>query len=199
VNWLAFDTLFWRFDRGVVLARVVLNQQFAVGLVAGAVLVTAAVHARRCEQAGFWASWRTHLPPIAWGLVAAIGLWLGSLELDRLFAPEAQRVSNAAMARQTAWSVYWGLYAIGLVAVGFWRRGPAIRYAGLGLLAVTLAKVLIVDLAHLQYVYRVLSLLATGLLFILTSIAYARLAKQLEAQATRPTDAGEPARLRSGL
>ncbi len=199
VNWLGFDTLFWRFDRGVALARVVLNQQFAVGLVAGAVLAAAAVTTRRGEQATSSAPWWTRLPPIAWGLVGAIGLWLGSLELDRLFAPEAQRVSNPAMARQTAWSVYWGLYAIGLVAVGFWRRGPAIRYAGLGLLAVTLAKVLIVDLGHLQYVYRVLSLLATGLLFILTSIAYARLAKQLEGQATRPTDAGEPARLRSGL
>jgi uncharacterized membrane protein len=92
------------------------------------------------------------------------------------------------MARQTALSIYFGAYAIFLVAIGFWRRTPPLRYAGLALLAVALGKVLIVDLAHVQYVYRVLSLLATGLLFIATSIAYARLAKHLERPtAQRPT------------
>ena len=115
-------------------------------------------------------------------LMAVIGLWLGSFELDRFFAPEAARVSNPAMARQTALSMYWGVYAIALVALGFWKRTPWVRYAGLGLLALTLGKVMLVDLAKVQYVYRVLSLLAVGLLFIGTSVAYARLASRASAK-----------------
>ena len=121
-------------------------------------------------------------------------MWLGSLELDRFFAPAAARVSNPAMARQTAWSVYWALYAIGFVAVGFWKHSAATRYAGLGLLAITLAKVLIVDLAHVQYAYRVLSLLVVGLLLIGTSIAYSRLASVLlrpQTPTTNPTQRKE--------
>jgi len=198
-NWLAFDTLLWRIDHGVAPAGVILNLQFGVGLANVAVLAAAAAITRRfAAQVRLWDPTLLSAAHIGLALSAAIGLWLGSLELDRFFAPEAQRVSNPAMARQTALSLYWGAYAIGLVAVGFWRRVPVMRYAGLGLLAVTLAKVLIGDLAHLQYVYRVLSLLATGLLFIVTSIAYARLAKQLDAQPARLADPSGPARGRSG-
>lgn len=89
------------------------------------------------------------------------------------------RVGNAAMARQTALSVYWGLYALALIALGFWRRSSFARYAGLALLGLTLAKVMLVDLAQVRYFYRVLSLLVIGLLFIVTALAYARLASAL--------------------
>lgn len=46
---------------------------------------------------------------------------------------------------------------------------------------------MVVDLAHVQYVYRVLSLLAVGLLFIGTSLAYARLSARLRGSAP-PSD-----------
>ena len=55
-----------------------------------------------------------------------------------------------------------------------------LRRAGLALLVLTLGKVLTVDLAGVQYLYRVLSLLATGLLLIAASLAYNRLAAGLD-------------------
>ena len=69
-----------------------------------------------------------------------IGLWLGTLELDRFFELEAgrQMAANPAMAKQTAFSIYWGVYAIAAVAVGFALRSAVCRYAGLALLAITL-------------------------------------------------------------
>lgn len=172
VAWLSVDTLVPRLYHRVTPSSVVLNLQCGVGALTALFLATATWLTARDQTE------RESRLVSVW-LVAAIGLWLGSLELDRFFAPAAARVGNPAMARQTAWSVYWALYAIGFVAVGFWKHSAATRYAGLGLLAVTLAKVLIVDLAHLQYEYRVLSLLVVGLLLIGTSIAYSRLASVL--------------------
>lgn len=189
--WLLVDTLYWRIASGVAPCAVVLNPQFGVGLALLAIVAVAArVAWRPPPGADGWtpASWPVALAAVV--LVALVGLWLGSLELDRFFAPEAQRVSNAAMARQTALSVFWGVYAIGLVAVGFWQRAALLRYFGLGLLAVALVKVFLVDLAHVQCMYRVLSLLAVGLLFIATSVAYAKLSARLLSsggpQAARP-------------
>ena len=109
-----------------------------------------------------------------------IGLWLGSLELDRFLAPEAGRVAEAAMARQTAISIYWGVYAIALLALGFAKRSTAARYAGLVLLTLTLGKVVTVDLAEVRYVYRVLSFVGVGLLLVATSVGYAKLAPRLK-------------------
>ena len=81
--------------------------------------------------------------------------------------------------------------AIGLVAIGFAVRAALSRYAGLALLAVTLLKVLVVDMSGAAYIYRVMSFVGVGLLFVLTSIAYARLSPRLLAQ-QRGADETEP-------
>lgn len=186
VAWLIFGTLAWRIDSGVGAAPAILNLQFLVGLGLGIVLAIAATFARRTVEAvPELARSLASATPTSVALLVAIGLWLGSLEIDRFIAHRADRLDNAAMILQTALSIYWGIYAIGLVALGFWRRTAPLRYTGLALLAITLGKVLIVDLSNVQYVYRVLSLLATGLLFIITSIAYARLASRLADQSSQ--------------
>ena len=95
------------------------------------------------------------------------------------------RAQNAAMARQTALSIYWALYAIGLVALGFARRSAGCRYAGLALLGLALAKVLTVDMAEVRQVYRVLSFLAVGLLLVATSVGYAKLSPRPAANTRR--------------
>jgi hypothetical protein len=180
VVWLGYDTVGWRFTDGVTLAPVVFNVQFMVGALLCAALAAACWHWARTDAEV------TSVSPAAarqmgLALIGLIGLWLGSFELDRFFAPEAQRLDvNAAMARQTALSIYWGLYAIGTVAVGFAWRSSACRYAGLALLAITLGKVLTVDMAEVRYIYRVLSFLGMGLLLVATSVGYTKLAPRLK-------------------
>jgi len=110
--------------------------------------------------------------------IGLIGLWLGSLEIDRFFAVDTFG-QDATMARQTGFSIWWGLYALTLIAIGFARRVAACRYAGLALLAVTLAKVLTLDMAEVRYVYRVLSFIGVGLLLVVTSVGYAKLSPRL--------------------
>mgnify|MGYP003349304334 CR=1 FL=1 len=44
-----------------------------------------------------------------------------------------------------------------LLALGFWRRTPALRHAGMALVCLVVAKVFLVDMAGLQGLLRVLS------------------------------------------
>ena len=164
IGWLSIGTLTWRL-LGPTAAPVVFNVQFGVGAALAAMLATC----RRLEPRG-------EIARVCGMFTLAIGLWLGSLELDRYCVVYADSLINAAMARHALLSVFWTLYAILLIAIGFGHRAAVLRRIGLGLLALTLIKVLAVDLANVQYFYRVLSLLATGLLLIGTSVAYNKLA-----------------------
>jgi uncharacterized membrane protein len=177
--WLGADTVGFRVATGPVLAPVVFNLQFLVGAALLAILGASFWHWSRsgADVGGVSAATAARVSLV---LVGITGLWLGTLELDRFFAPEAQRLAaNAAMARQTAFSIYWGLYAIGTVTAGFIWRSALVRYAGLGLLAITLGKVLLVDMHEVDKVYRVLSFLGVGLLLVATSVGYAKLAPRL--------------------
>ncbi len=180
--WLTWDTLLYRVTSSVGGASVVFNLQFFVGLML-AVGLGASVRLIGYRRAGtkylFALDPEGHFARVALTLVACIGLWLGSLEVDRLFNPDFSSLTNAAMARQTGLSIYWGLYGIALVGIGFvWRLAPS-RYAGLALLAITLLKVVVIDMSDVQYIYRVASFMGVGLLFVLTSIGYAKMSPQL--------------------
>lgn len=178
IAWLAWGTLYYRIANGAAPVRVVFNAQFLCGLALGAGLAVAA-RIGRGRRGGARLSGPNDVALAAPVLVALIGLWLGSLEIDRFFNPETSTFADAAMARQTGLSIYWGVYGIALVVIGFAARAALSRYAGLGLLAVTLLKVLIVDMGDVEYIYRVMSFIGVGLLFVLTSIAYAKLSPRL--------------------
>jgi len=164
----------------------VLNLQFGIGLL---VAITLAFGVQLLRSTG-----RPDTPsdparaPVMVGLafIAAIGLWLGSLEIDRFLADEPN-------ARQTGVSIFWGLYAIALLAVGFRRRSAMIRYVGLALLTLTVGKVLVIDLARVPTVYRVVSFLGVGLLLVATSVAYTKLAPKLLGT-SEPTDSEKETR-----
>lgn len=185
VVWLTIDTGLYRVMDGVAEAPVVFNTQFLVGLIIAAELAVIARIAGRLRRPG---EPPARIDPVAdlvrsaLALIACIGLWLGSLEIDRFFNPETSSLTDAAMARQTGLSIWWGVYGIALVVIGFVRRAAMSRYAGLGLLAATLLKVLLVDMSDVEYIYRVLSFIGVGLLFVLTSIAYAKMSPRLLAE-----------------
>jgi uncharacterized membrane protein len=172
--WLSADTLGMRVDRGVLDVPVVLNLQFGVG---AALAVALAFLARVTLSADEATQESTReemvlLRGMAVALIAAIGLWLVSFEIDRFF-------DVGSMAKQTALSVWWALYGVGLVSIGFVRRLPMSRYVGLGLFAVTLGKVLVYDLSGLDEIWRILSLIIVGLLVLATSVGYAKVAPRL--------------------
>jgi hypothetical protein len=185
--WLSADTLAWRAALGRPVGVLpALNVQFAIGaLLAGLMVFTSRFVRRDGEPLDAFASTLRGLSAAG---VAAIGLWLGSLEIDRACLSGRFEIANANMVRQMCFSIFWSLYAIGLVAYGFGRRLTPARYAGLGLFGMTLLKVMIVDLSSVQQIYRVFSLLGLGLLLVATSIAYSKLSSRLLGQQTADGD-----------
>jgi hypothetical protein len=85
---------------------------------------------------------------------------------------------EAGLMQQVALSVTWAAYGVGLIAVGIrWRYAPA-RYLAMLLLAVTVVKVMTRDIAELDRFYRMLSVLAVGVLLVLASYLYQRMGRQ---------------------
>jgi hypothetical protein len=109
-------------------------------------------------------------------LALLVLLCAGTLEIDRAFAGTlANSLSDPKLARQVAISIFWSLFALGVVAAGFYFRAAWLRYFGLVLFGVTLIKVGVMDLAEVKYGYRVLALLGLGLLLLATSVLYGKL------------------------
>jgi uncharacterized membrane protein len=105
-----------------------------------------------------------------------VAVWAGSVLIDAVFSTSrAGRWHEPGLAEQVAISVWWAIAAVAAVAAGFGRRLPDLRYVGLGLFAVTLLKVVIVDLSGVAAGWRVLSFLGLGGLLLATSVLYGRL------------------------
>jgi uncharacterized membrane protein len=84
---------------------------------------------------------------------------------------ERRRLEHASSA---ALSILWALYSILMIAVGIATRSSAARLMALALFGVTILKVFLVDLAHLETIYRVVSFIGLGVILIAVSLAYTR-------------------------
>jgi len=93
----------------------------------------------------------------------------------------AARAAGHRMAGHVGWrvqvglSVLWTVYAALALAWGFARRNPAVRYAALALLGLTVFKVFAVDFAAARTSLRILSFLVLGVVLLLVSLAYQKL------------------------
>jgi hypothetical protein len=147
-----------------------------------------------CAFLGAWVLARAEAPPAQapprdllpddrWLLApgaSVLGLllvfWLVNLEIVDYFA--AGRYVEFGLERQFArdltMSVAWALYALVLLAIGLWRHVQPLRFASLGVLLLTMAKVVLYDLSTLEGLYRILSFLGLGLSLILVSLLYQR-------------------------
>lgn len=77
-------------------------------------------------------------------------------------------------ARDMTYSLAWALFALGLLVFGVWKKRPAPRYASLGLLAVTLLKLFLHDLARLDAIYRIGAFIGVAIVLLLGSFIYQR-------------------------
>ncbi len=87
-------------------------------------------------------------------------------------------IGNAWIIKNVALSVLWGSIGFASVIVGFMRRIAPVRWVALGLLGVTVAKVLLVDMAQVDTMLRILSFLVVGGLLLLVSFVYHKVARQ---------------------
>jgi uncharacterized membrane protein len=128
---------------------------------------------------------------LAAGLAAAAIFWIGSsVEVYTYFEAEARAVTRSAgpeslaAARQLRWtgqmalSVLWSVYAAALTALGFRLRRSALRTAGLVLFGLTLIKVVSVDMSELRQLYRIVAVLALGVLLLGVAWAYQQMLRR---------------------
>jgi len=107
-------------------------------------------------------------------LMAAVLIVWGatSMEIGRI----AQQWAAERAARRGAVSMWWAVFAVGMVVAGFAWRLKIARYAGLGLLAVAAGKILIFDMADVERVLRIVSVFVTGLLMLGVHLLYSKVA-----------------------
>src|SRR5471030_1890361 len=159
----------------------VLNRYFLDMLELAACLGCAAYLYRRMGLSGY----------LAFGLLAAGVFWLGSsVEAYSYFDAQAQALTRNAgpagfaaaseTARKLRWagqlslSMLWPLYAGLMTAAGFRLQLRAWRMAGLALFGLTLVKVLFLDIPELRQFYRIVALLALGVVLLAVAWKYQR-------------------------
>ncbi len=77
-------------------------------------------------------------------------------------------------ARDMTYSIAWALYAFVLLLVGMKKQTRFVRYAGLALLILTLAKLFLNDLGNLGQLYRIGAFIGVALVMIVASFVYQR-------------------------
>jgi uncharacterized membrane protein len=117
--------------------------------------------------------------PLPYRVVAAItaitlALFCLTLEVRRLFhGPTLSGPTSDA--EQYSYSTVWLTFGIAILAVGFFLRSQPARLLALGVIALTIAKVFIVDTASISGIFRALSIIGLGVVLLGIGWLYQRL------------------------
>ena len=117
--------------------------------------------------------------PLPYRVVAAItavtlALFYLTLEARRLFHGPIL-AGPTSDAEQYSYSTAWLAFGIVLLAVGFLLRSQPARLLALGVIALTIAKVFIIDTASISGIYRALSVIGLGAVLLGIGWLYQRL------------------------
>jgi uncharacterized membrane protein len=137
-----------------------------------------------CLFAGAWLAapprnqiLRVNAPPILIGLGAVLAFLLVNIEIADYFSEPGSTLTfqfSGSFARDMTYSIAWSVFALILLVSGIARRIRPPRYAGLGLLGVTILKLFFHDLANLDQLYRIGAFVAVAAIAMLASFAYQR-------------------------
>jgi uncharacterized membrane protein len=116
-------------------------------------------------------------PPILIGLGTVLAFLLVNIEIADYFSSPGSTLTfqfSGDFARDMTYSIAWSVFALVLLVVGIAKRVRTPRYAGLGLLGVTILKLFFHDLARLDQLYRIGAFVAVAAIAMLASFAYQR-------------------------
>jgi len=132
--------------------------------------------------------------PLPYRIAAAItamtlALFYLTLEVRRLFHGPIL-AGPTGDAEQYMYSTVWLLFGIVVLAVGFLLRSQPARLLALGVIAVTIAKVFIVDTASISGIFRALSMIGLGVVLLGIGWLYQRLLYPRLPVASAPAPSG---------
>jgi hypothetical protein len=114
-----------------------------------------------------------------YGIGTALLFILLSVETYLYFLEKIVEPERARWVAQMSLSVVWSVYAIAVLVAGFWRKVRSLRLSALGLFGLTALKLVFIDMAKVEEVYRIVSFLVLGILMIGASYLYHRVEKRL--------------------
>ncbi|MGV8074503.1 MAG: DUF2339 domain-containing protein [Syntrophobacteraceae bacterium] len=117
-----------------------------------------------------------HIQGALYGLAAILAFLLLNIEIADYFSTGSSLAFRFTgnLAQDMTYSLAWACYAFGLFVLGIYKKLVPPRWAGLGLLTVTLLKLFLHDLWRLGGLYRVGSLIGLAVVLILVSFIYQR-------------------------
>ena len=71
-----------------------------------------------------------------------------------------------------ALSILWGSYSLIIIGLGIWKKKKHLRIAAIGLFALTLAKLMFYDIAHLDTISKTIVFVSLGVLLLIISFLY---------------------------
>lgn len=132
-----------------------------------------------CLFAGGWLESKvvgTNMRPSLYSLGTVLAFILVNIEIADYFS-EGKTLNfqfSGNFARDMSYSMAWAIFAFILLIVGINRKLKAPRYAAIGLIGITLAKLFLHDLINLGQLYRVGALLVVASVLIVASYLYQR-------------------------
>ena len=115
-------------------------------------------------------------PPVLYGLGTVLAFLLLNIEIADYFSTGTHLTFHFSsnLGQDMTYSLAWAVFAFVLLAVGFRVNSAAVRYAGMGLLVVTIIKLFLHDLFRLGGLYRVGSLVGLAVVLTMVSFIYQR-------------------------
>ncbi len=143
--------------------------------IASAALMAGAWWLRRPDPSVLERMW----PRLLWAGGGILLFALVNIEIADFFTERGEPVivlfsHRSNLARDMTTTMAWGVFALGLLVIGFAVRSRGARRAGVGLLAVTLLKLFLHDLAELQTFYRIAALAVIAIIALAASFLYQR-------------------------
>ena len=137
---------------------------------------------RRLGERELWSDW---LRPLAFGVAAVMAFVVVTIE-SHFFGHEFLPVLRGGFV-----TITWSVAASAFLAVGIVRRVKASRLVGLGVLALSVVKLLLVDTASLATPGRVGVFAAVGVLLIAGAFLYLKFKPLFEAESVTEEKSGE--------
>ncbi len=115
-------------------------------------------------------------PTLLYSLGAILTFLLLNIEIADYFSigPTLTFSFSGNFARDMTYSIAWALYAFALLLIGMRQRTGWVRYSGVALLVVTLAKLFLHDLSSLNQLYRIGAFIGVAIILIVASFVYQR-------------------------
>lgn len=137
---------------------------------------------------------KLNAPTILYTLATVLAFLLVNIQIADYFSTSQTLAFqfSGSFARDMTYSIAWALFALGLLAIGVRKTQPAVRYASLGLLSLTVAKLFLHDLVRLSPLYRIGAFLGVAIVSILASVLYQRFFADTAARAAGTHTAAGP-------